>query len=112
MRVEEFALGLRVKRRCGESSFVRDRPGNPDYIGRRTGIVIGLPEAVSARHRAATIQWEGTSRSELVLVHRLEALPLDQQPRDLGGCWKPDDSTFLAKRPEPKPSKKRSKSKP
>jgi hypothetical protein len=99
MRVEEFLLGLRVKRRSDESSFVRDRPGNPSYIGRRVGIVVGLPEPVSTRHRAAMIQWEGTTRSERVLVHRLEALPTKQQPVALGGEWVADDTTFVAKRP-------------
>jgi len=101
MRVEDFALGLRVKRRADESSFVRDRPGNPSYIGRRVGIVIGLPEPVSSRHRAALVQWEGTTRSERVLVHRLEALPKAQQPVALGGKWVADGTTFISKRPDP-----------
>lgn len=101
MRASDFVLGLRVKRRTDESSFVRDRPGNPGYIGRRVGIVVGLPEPVSTRHRAVTVQWEGTTRSEQVLVHRLEALPKAQQPVALGGKWVADDTTFVAKRPKP-----------
>lgn len=99
MKMEDFQLGLRVKRRTDASSFVRDRPQNPDYKGRRNGIVVGLPEAIHTRHRAAAVQWEGTSRTERVLIHRLVPLPLKEQPVALGGKWVADDDTFLAKRP-------------
>jgi hypothetical protein len=91
VKVSEFKLGMRVRRRSGESSFVRDRLGK----SRRVGIVVGLPESVSDKHKAAAVQYEGTLRLENVLIHRLEALPLKQQPVALGGQWVADETTFL-----------------
>lgn len=101
MKASEFKLGLRVRRRGGESSFIPDRRDNPRLGRRRVGIVVGLPEALSTVHRAARIQWEGSSLTELVHVHRLEQLPLDEQPVALGGKWVADDTTFLTPRPRP-----------
>jgi hypothetical protein len=98
MKASEFQLGMRVKRRTDASSFVRDRPSSPDYKGRRIGIVVGLPLTIDQRHRAVTIQWEGTSRSESVLIHRLVALPLVEQPIALGGEWTAGPDTFVEKR--------------
>lgn len=91
MRVDEFKLGMRVRRRSGEGSFVRDGISKT----RRIGIVVGLPEPVNAKHRGVRIQPEGSSIVETVLIHRLEPLPLEEQPVALGGKWVPGDHTFL-----------------
>jgi hypothetical protein len=99
VKAADIQLGMRVKRRSHEGSFVKDRTSNPDLKGRRVGIVIGLPEELSTRHRAVRIQFEGSTRSELILLHRLEALPAAEQPVALGGKWKADDTTFLNARP-------------
>jgi len=93
MKVSEFKLGMRVRRRSGEGAFVKDRLGK----SRRIGIVVGLPEAVSSKHKAARLQLEGTLREESVLIHRLEALPQKEQPVALGGQWQADEHTFLSK---------------
>lgn len=87
MKVSDFRIGLRVKHRADETSFVRDRRGQPKLKGRRIGIVIGLPERISDRHLAARIQFEGSTRVENVLIHRLVSLPKKQQPVALGGEW-------------------------
>ena len=92
MKASDFKLGMRVRRRSGEGAFVKDRLGK----SRRVGIVIGLPEPVSNKHRGVTVQIEGSLRQEKILIHRLEALPLKEQPIALGGQWKPDASTFLS----------------
>jgi len=83
---------MRVRRRSGEGAFVKDRLGK----SRRIGIVVGLPEAVSSKHRGVQVMLEGTARQEVVLIHRLEALPLKDQPKALGGQWEPDETTFLS----------------
>lgn len=93
MRAEDFKLGMRVRRRSGEGSFVRDGINK----ARRTGIVVGLPEPVNARHRGVRVQLEGSTFTETVLIHRLEPLPLAEQPVALGGKWTPDGSTLVAK---------------
>ena len=100
MRAEDFKLGMRVRRRSGEGSFVRDGISK----ARRVGIVVGLPEPVNARHRGVRIQPEGSSIIETVLIHRLEPLPLKDQPVALGGQWTPEDHTFLTSKP-PLPSR-------
>lgn len=89
MKASEFQLGQRVRRRSDETSFVRDRRGNNALRGRRVGIVVGLPERISDRHVAASIQWEGGARIEVVPIHRLMPLPIEQQPTALGGQWTP-----------------------
>lgn len=94
MRAAEFALGLRVRRRNDERSFVRDRQAS--LGARRVGIVIGLPGKADTATNQAWIQWEGSSRSEYVQIQRLEAMPPAQQPKALGGQWVADDTTFLA----------------
>ena len=93
MKVSEFKLGMRVRRRSGEGAFVKDRLGT----SRRIGIVVGLPEPVSNKHRGVAVMLEGTARQEVILIHRLEALPLKDQPIALGGQWKPNEHTFLSK---------------
>jgi hypothetical protein len=98
MKAADFKLGMRVRRRSGESSFVKDRcgrQGGAPLKGRRIGIVVGLPEAISPRQRGVTIQYEGALRSEVIPIHRLEALPLKEQPVALGGTWQADASTFV-----------------
>ena len=96
MKTTDFQLGMRVRRRSGEGSFVKDRPATGGLRGRRVGIVIGLPEPISPKHRGVTIQWEGSaSAPETVFIHRLEALPVKEQPVALGGKWTPDDATFI-----------------
>jgi hypothetical protein len=101
MKSSDFVLGLRVRRRSGEGSFVKDR--NPSLGPRRVGIVVGLPERLDNRsvgnNKAAHIQWEHSTRSEKILVHRLEALPTAEQPVALGGKWVPADGIFLPKYP-------------
>jgi hypothetical protein len=89
MKVTDFKIGMRVKQRSDETSFVRDRRGQPKLKGRRIGIVIGMPERIGERHLAARIQFEGSTRVETLLIHRLTPLPKDQQPIALGGKWKP-----------------------
>lgn len=96
MKADEFRLGQRVRRRANEGSFVKDRNTNPALKGRRIGIVIGLPELMSPRIFAVRVQWEGSTRSDAVPIHRLEALPLEQQPVALGGQWHPPRSPLLA----------------
>jgi hypothetical protein len=98
MRSNEIVLGMRVRRKSGEGSFVKDRTA-AHLKGRRNGIIIGLPELISISHRAARVQWEGSTRSDDVLVHRLEALPQAQQPVALGGQWAPDETTFISAYP-------------
>jgi hypothetical protein len=98
MKAADFRLGMRVRRRSGESSFVRDRgqgQGGVALKGRRIGIVVGLPEAISPRQRGVTIQYEGALRSEVIPIHRLEALPLKEQPIALGGTWQANENTFV-----------------
>lgn len=104
MRAEDFKLGMRVRRRSGEGSFVRDGISKT----RRVGIVVGLPEPVNAKHRGVRVQPEGSSIVETVLIHRLEALPLKDQPVALGGQWKPDDPIFHTSKP-PLPSRQAQK---
>lgn len=87
MRAVDFQLGMRVRRRSGDSSFVRDRVGNPALKGRRIGVVISLPEAISNRQCGVTIQFEGSVLTETVPIHRLEPLPPEQQPVALGGLF-------------------------
>lgn len=91
MRSSDFRLGQRVVRRSDETSFVRDRRTTANLIGRRPGIVIGMPETLSPRRTTARIQWEGCTRTEDVPIHRLVALPLEQQPIKLGGQWTPPE---------------------
>jgi hypothetical protein len=100
MLIADVKLGLRVRRHSGTSALVRDNHATGQLKGRRTGIIISLPEAIEGTsHRQVRVQWEGSTMSELVLVQRLEALPLEQQPIALGGSWTPDESTFVVKRP-------------
>ena len=87
MKTADIKLGMRVKRRSDESSFVRDR--NPNLKGRRVGIIIGLPERLTDRHIAVAVQWAGSTRVDNVMIHRLAPLPKDQQPVALGGNWVP-----------------------
>ncbi len=89
MKIADFKLGMRVKRRDDDTSFVRDRRDNPLLKGRRVGIVIGMPERIGERHIAAKIQFEGSTRVESLLIHRLVPLPPSQQPVALGGSWQP-----------------------
>ena len=95
MKTSEFKLGMRVRRRSGEGSFVKDRLSNADLKGRRIGIVVGLPEAISPKQRGVTLQYEGTLLSEIVPIHRLEALDLREQPVALGGQWAANEKTFV-----------------
>lgn len=96
MRTLEFQLGMRVRRRSGEGSFVKDRLSNTALKGRRIGIVVGLPEPISTKHRGVSVQWEGSaSPPEIVFIHRLEPLPSKEQPVALGGQWAPDEHTFM-----------------
>lgn len=88
MKVAEFKLGMRVRRRANEGAFVKDRNCNAGLKGRRVGIVVGLPAPVTPRHKAVLIQWEGSySTPDPVFIHRLEPLPSKQQPIALGGEW-------------------------
>lgn len=97
MKTEDFKLGMRVRRRSDEGSFVKDRAGAA-LRGRRIGIVIGLPEPISPRHKGCAVQWEGSaSAPEVIFIHRLEALPLKEQPVALGGQWTAATDTFLSK---------------
>lgn len=102
MRAEDFRLGMRVRRRSADGAFVRDRTGTP----RRVGIVVGMPETINNRHRGVRIQHEGSTRIEMVLIHRLEPLPLEQQPMALGGQWQPPDGTFLPSAKKSAPAKR------
>ena len=95
MKTSDFKLGMRVRRRSGEGSFVKDRLANADLKGRRIGIVVGLPEAISPKQRGVTLQYEGTLLSEIVPIHRLEALALREQPVALGGQWAANEKTFV-----------------
>ena len=98
MRVADVQLGLRVRRHGGSSSLVQDRPGAPGLKGRRTGIVITLPDRQGTTGTfTVRVQWEGTTLTEEVHVHRLEALPTHKQPVALGGQWTPVPGTFVAK---------------
>lgn len=96
MKRHEFQLGMRVRRCASSRSFVQDR--GRDFQARRVGIVVGLPEMVTPSHYAATIQWEGSSLRDSVQIHRLEALPLQEQPIALGGEWVPTKHTFVGHR--------------
>lgn len=88
MKVAEFSLGMRVRRRANEGCFVKDRNSNPGLRGRRVGIVVGLPETITPRHKAVMVQWEGSfCPPDRIFIHRLEALPKPQQPISLGGKW-------------------------
>jgi len=88
MKVAEFQLGMRVRRRANEGAFVKDRNCNKGLKGRRVGIVVGLPETITPRHKAVRVQWEGSySMPDTVFIHRLESLPKAQQPVALGGQW-------------------------
>jgi hypothetical protein len=88
VKVTEFTLGMRVKRRSNEGCFVKDRNCNPGLKGRKIGIVVSLPETITPRHKAVLVQWEGSySAPDRVFIHRLEALPKPQQPISLGGKW-------------------------
>jgi hypothetical protein len=89
MKAADFQLGQRVRRRSGDSSFVRDRTDNPALKGRRVGVVIGLPQPISDRQRGVMIRFEGSTVTETVPIHRLELLPDEQQPVELGGQWTP-----------------------
>jgi hypothetical protein len=95
MKSEDFKLGMRVRRRSGEGAFVKDRLSTPGLRGRRIGIVIGLPEPISPKQRGVAIQYEGTLLAEVVPIHRLEPLPLSEQPVALGGQWTADERTFV-----------------
>lgn len=95
MKRDEFQLGMRVRRCASSRSFVQDR--GRDFQPRRVGIVVGLPEMITASHYAATIQWEGSSLRDSVQIHRLEPLPLKEQPVALGGEWTPTKSTFVGR---------------
>ena len=96
MKTDDFKLGMRVRRRSDEGSFVKDRAGS-GLKGRRIGIVIGLPEPISPRHKGCAVQWEGSvAPPEVIFIHRLEALPIKEQPVALGGQWTADASTFIA----------------
>lgn len=95
MKRNEFQLGMRVRRCASSRSFVQDR--NRDFQPRRVGIVVGLPEVITPSHYAATIQWEGSSLRDSVQIHRLEALPLEEQPIALGGKWVPTPTTFVGR---------------
>jgi hypothetical protein len=83
MKADDIQLGMRVRRRGGETSFLRDRPGNPALQGRRTCVVIGLPEPTTAKQRGVRVQYENSTFTELVPIHRLEPLPLTEQPEPL-----------------------------
>lgn len=96
MKATDFKLGMRVRRRTDETSFVRDRRDHPALKGRRIGIVIGLPERHGVHHVAVRIQWEGSTRIDCVMIHRLEQLPIEQQPVALGGQWQPSTRGVLA----------------
>lgn len=89
MRAAEFQLGMRVRRRSGDSSFVRDRTDNPALKGRRIAVVLTLPEPISNRQRGVTVRFEGSTITETVPIHRLEPLPPEQQPVALGGQFAP-----------------------
>ena len=96
MKTADFQLGMRVRRRSGEGSFVKDRLSNTALKGRRIGIVVGMPEAISSKHKGVLIQWLGSvSAPETVFIHRLEPLPIKEQPVALGGKWTPDEHTFM-----------------
>jgi hypothetical protein len=95
MKSADFKLGMRVRRRSDDSSFVRDRRGHPQLKGRRAGIVVGLPERFGERHVAVAIQWEGSARVDQVLIHRLEPLAQKDQPIALGGTWQVKPGTLL-----------------
>ena len=100
MRVADIALGLRVRRNGGGSSLVQDRPGDPRLHGRRVGIVISEPDRQGTGGTyTVRIQWEGTALTETVHVHRLEPLPLADQPVTLGGQRQAAPGTFVAKPP-------------
>ena len=95
MKADDIQLGMRVRRRGGESSFLRDRPGNPALQGRRVCVVIGLPEPTNTKQRGVKVQVENSSFTELVPIHRLEPLPLAEQPERL--------QSLLAAALEPRP---------
>jgi hypothetical protein len=95
MKTSDFKLGMRVRRRSGDGSFVKDRLRGADLKGRRIGIVISLPERVTPKQWGITVQYEGTTLSEVIPIHRLEALPLREQPIPLGGAWTPNEKTFI-----------------
>ena len=97
MKTADFQLGMRVRRRTDESSFVRDRRDHPKLKGRRAGIVVGMPERMGERHVAVAIQWEGSTRVDHVLIHRLEALPKREQPVALGGTWQAEPGTMFSR---------------
>jgi hypothetical protein len=101
MKTAEFQLGMRVRRRSGEGSFVKDRLGDRARV-RRNGIVVGLPQPISSKHRGVVVQWEGSaSAPETVFIHRLEPLPPKEQPVALGGKWEADEHTFVSARSIP-----------
>lgn len=88
MKVAEFSLGMRVRRRANEGCFVKDRNSNPGLKGRRVGVVVSLPETITPRHKAVMVQWENSfCPPDRIFIHRLEALPKAQQPVALGGKW-------------------------
>lgn len=95
MKAADFRLGMRVRRRSGDGSFVKDRLTNPSLKGRRIGIVVGLPHPITPKQQGVTVQYEGTLLSETVPIHRLEALPLRDQPVALGGQWTANEKTFV-----------------
>jgi hypothetical protein len=100
MRIADIQLGLRVQRHGGASALVQDRPGAPGLKGRRVGIVTSLPDRQgNSGTYTVTVQWEASSLSEEVHVHRLAALPTAQQPVALGGQWTGGPGTFVAKPP-------------
>jgi hypothetical protein len=95
MKSADFKLGMRVRRRSGEGSFVKDRLAGTSLKGRRIAIVIGLPEVITPKQRGVRVQYEGTLLAEIVPIHRLEALPLREQPLALGGQWTAKPGTFV-----------------
>ncbi len=71
MKVSDCRLGLRVSR----SALVNSKSGD----GGRIGVIISEPLRTNGRQYTVKVQWERLLRTEEVSVHRLTALPAEQQ---------------------------------
>ena len=83
MKAADVQLGLLVRRRDNEGSFCQ--PGRGAGGKRRIGTVISGVERYGPKQSGVKVQWLGSTLTEVVMLHRLQALPKREQPIALGG---------------------------
>ena len=77
MKASDIKLGLRV----------RVRQNN------MTALVVGKPEYYTPRAKLVRIKYENSTRYEYMIIHQLDALPLEEQyPANGGSYIKPENS--------------------